>query len=306
MQRIGPLLVGWVTLAAGPAVAQQAAGTMLWRLAATTLPVPPALATGTAATFWNPAQADDSARTALAIEALQTPAAIGASGMIAALRVRVRAVGEVGLVYGRVGVGDITRTADSPDPVGGTVAVYTSVIGATWSRALGDSGARTIIGATLGFHETRLDAARAQRWTIDIGAGRTLAGGALRVAAATHFFSSLDAADPAQDIYAGIEGRLWQGSLWGDRALLRGRYGLSFAHGFAPDHVFGAGGEFGGGTSLALDAGVVREGSSGVAGWRLVAGLRLRVGKYRVTLARDAGVNELGSTYRVGVDARFR
>ena len=38
----------------------------------------------------------------------------------------------------------------------------------------------------------------------------------------------------------------------------------------------------------------------------LVAGLWLVIGKYRVTLARDAGVNDLGSTYRVGVDMRFR
>ena len=52
---------------------------------------------------------------------------------------------------------------------------------------------------------------------------------------------------------------------------------------------------------------VAREGgySSG-AGWRPVAGLGLTIGKYRVTLARDTGVNEVGSAYRVGVEATFK
>lgn len=131
-------------------------------------------------------------------------------------------------------------------------------------------------------------------------------GGLVRVAAATHFFSALRASDPAQDAYAGVEVRLWRGPLWGDRATLRGRYGIVFGHGFPADHHLGLGGEFGTGGALALDASVVREGGYGAAGWRPVAGVRLRVGKYRVTLARDAGVNELGSAYRVGVEARFR
>ena len=59
--------------------------------------------------------------------------------------------------------------------------------------------------------------------------------------------------------------------------------------------------------AFAFDAMLAREGSYGNgAGWRPVAGLRLAVGKYRITLTRDAGVNDLGSTYRVGVDIRFR
>ncbi len=58
---------------------------------------------------------------------------------------------------------------------------------------------------------------------------------------------------------------------------------------------------------VSFDLMVAREGgySSGV-GWRPVAGLGLTVGKYRVTLARDTGVNEVGSAYRVGVEASFK
>lgn len=301
MQRIGVLLIGVVVLGPGRGAAQQAAGTALWRVAATTLPIPPALATGPAAAFWNPAQTDDSARTQIAIEALQTPAAIGASGMLAAVLVPARSLGYLGIVYGRVGLNDLTRTMDSPDPIGSVVPVYTFALGGTWSRFVG----ATSVGATIAFHETRLDAARAHRWTIDVGASRTLAGDRLRIAAATHFFSSLSARDPAQDVYAGIEGRLWEGPLWGDRARLWGRYGLAFGHGFGADQQFGLGAELA--RVVALDVAVVREGGYGNdAGWRPVAGVRVRIGKYRITLARDAGVNELGSAYRVGVDARFR
>jgi len=302
MQRIVLLLVGLAALCERQGAAQQAAGTALWRIAATTIPVPPALALGPAAVFWNPAQSEDSARTQAAIEAIQTPAAIGASGMLAAVRVATRSLGYIGIVYGRVGLSDLSRTIDSPDPVGSVVPVYTFALGATWSRVVGN----TSVGATLAFHETRLDAARADRWTIDVGASRNIASGRLRVAAATHFFSSLSASNPAQDVYAGIEARLWQGPLWegADRVVLRGRYGLAFGHGFAADHQLGVGAELA--RTVALDVAVVREGSyGGEEGWRAVAGVRVTIGKYRITLARDAGVNEVGSAYRVGVDARF-
>src|SRR6266545_1911329 len=105
MQRIAVLLVCIVVFPGGSGTAQQAAGTALWRLAATTLPLPPALATGTAAVFWNPAQIEDSARTQVGLEGIQTPAAIGASGVLAAIRIRAGRVGQIGFVYGHVGVG---------------------------------------------------------------------------------------------------------------------------------------------------------------------------------------------------------
>jgi hypothetical protein len=305
MQRVLPFVLAAMPLAAA-AGAQDASGAALWRVAATTLPLPPALATGPGAVLWNPAQRDDSARTQAALEAVQTPSAIGASGVLAALRVRAGAVGEVGLVYGRVGLTDLARTTDTPDPVGSAIPVYTYAIGVTWAPRVALGSGATTVGATLAFHETRLDTDQADRWTIDVGVNHTLGDDLLRVAAATHFVSSLSAASPAQDVYAGVEYRVWRGVLWGDRAALRGRYGVAFGHGHDADHHVGLGAEFGNGGTLALDAGVVREGGYGVAAWRAVGGIRLRVGKYRVTLARDAGVNDLGSAYRVGVEARVR
>src|SRR6266568_2960979 len=58
MQRIGPLVVGLLTLGAARAGGQQATGTTLWRVAGTTLATPPALALGPAAAIWNPAQTE--------------------------------------------------------------------------------------------------------------------------------------------------------------------------------------------------------------------------------------------------------
>src|SRR6266481_4538125 len=82
MQRIGPLFVGLLTIGAARAAGQQATGTTLWRVAGTTLASPPALALGPAAAIWNPAQTEDSARLLLAVEAIQTPAAVDATGLI--------------------------------------------------------------------------------------------------------------------------------------------------------------------------------------------------------------------------------
>src|SRR6266705_1842096 len=261
MQRIGLLVVGLLVLGGSRATAQQATGTTLWRVAATTLATPPA---------------------------------VDASGVIATVRVPAGSVGQVGVLFGRMGLSDISQTIDSPDPTGAVIPVYTFAGGVTWWRLV----AGTSVGATLAFHETRLDNSRADRWTMDVGASRTIGNDRLRLAAATHFFSSLKSNDPSQDVYAGIEGRIWSGPLSGDRVVVRGRYGISFAHGFAADHQFGAGAEFS--KTVALDLMLAREGSYGDRGasWRPVAGVRIAIGKYRITLARDAGVNDLGSAYR--------
>ena len=303
MQRIAALLVGSAVLISTPRAltAQEAAGAALWRVAATTLAVPPALVRGPGAIVWNPAQFDDTARrTHVALEAVQTPAALSASGMLAAFTFPIGAGARAGFVYGRVGMSDLARTTDTPDPSGSDIPVYTYALGTT----LAGSVRGTTVGATIAFHETRLDQANGSRWTVDVGASRLFANDRIRVAAATHFFSAFSTSDPAQDIYTGVEARVWQGPLWGDQATLRARYGLSFGHGFAADHHIGAGAEFA--RIVALDLAVVREGAYGTeAGWRPVGALQVTVGKYRVLLARDAGVNQLGSAYRVGVDARF-
>lgn len=302
MQRIGMLVVGLSCLGAASLSAQQATGTTLWRVAATTLATPPALAQGAAAALWNPAQTQDSARLQLALEAIQTPSAINATGMIGTIRIPAGNVGHLGLVYGRVGLSDIAQTVDSPDPTGTTVPVYTFALGANWSRAYRG----TDVGATIAFHETRLDDENSNRWTLDVGASRSFAGDRFRIAAATHFFSSLTADDPAQDVFAGVEARIWNGpaSERGDRTIIRGRYGISFAHGFTADHHLGVGAELS--RIVNIDVLFAHEGGYSGGSWRPVVGLGLAIGKYRIGVARDGGVSDLGSAYRVAVEARFK
>jgi hypothetical protein len=306
MQRIcGTLL----TLVPGLLAAQQPAGTELWRLAATTLPTPPALARGGAATFWNPAQPVDSERGSVAFEAIETSPAIGARGMLITARARITPIGAVGLVYGRMSLAGLVRTSISPDPDPGDIPYYTQTIGVNWAT----TAAATTVGATLGYHDTQLDATRADRWTLDMGASRTLFD-RVRLAAATHFFSRFAADDPAQDLYAGAELRVWHGRLWGrdekgeggggTSGAIRARYGTAFAHGFTADHQFGAAFEVD--RLLALDLVVVREGSYGEGGWRPIAGMRLAIGRYRLSFARDAALNDVGAAYRVGLEARWR
>jgi len=295
MQRISLLLAGFA-----PAVlwGQQGAGTELWRVAATTLPIPPALATGGAAAFWNPAQPATPERASFALEVIETAPTVNASGVLVTVRARVRPLGQLGLVYGRMGIGDLVRTSLSPDPDPGAIPYYTQTLGANWSVAPGG----TALGATLAYQDTRLDVQGSNRWTLDLGARHTFAG-AVTLAAATRCFSRFAAGDPAQDLYGGVELRLWHGPLWGSRAAVSARYGVATAHGFTADHQFGAGFELG--TQFASDLEVQREGSYGQAGWRAVAGMRVGVGRYRVSFARDFGVNDIGAAYRVGLEGRI-
>src|SRR3954470_15057815 len=98
MQRIGVTLLGVLLLAAPRAMGQHPAGTALWRVAATTLATPAALSVGPAAVLWNPAQTENSARVQLSLEAIQTPAAVDATGLIAAVRARAGKIGQLGFL----------------------------------------------------------------------------------------------------------------------------------------------------------------------------------------------------------------
>src|SRR5438093_7100451 len=91
-----PLLLG--VLAPAALLGQEGAGAELWRLAATTLAQPPALATGGAAGLWNPAQPATGERAAFGREVVNTPSAVGASGVLVTARARVSLGGGVGVV----------------------------------------------------------------------------------------------------------------------------------------------------------------------------------------------------------------
>src|SRR5437879_3696192 len=227
MQRISLLLAGF---APAVVVGQQSAGTELWRVAATTLPLPPALATGGASVFWNPAQPIGPERALLALEVIETAPSVGAAGALVSVRARLRPVGEVGLVYGRMSIGDLVRTSLSPDPDPGAIPYYTQALGAHWGTVL----AGTALGATLAYHDTRLDVAGSSRWTINVGARRTF-GDVVTLAATTHGFSRLATGDPTQDLYGGGGVRVWPGPLWVSRAAGGGRDGIAAAKSYWED-----------------------------------------------------------------------
>jgi hypothetical protein len=299
MRSSGLLLLLAATVPVGTLPGQAAAGSELWRLAASTVPVPAALAAGAAASYWNPAQGI-SGRGQIGLDLIQTPAAVGATGLIGAIRLPLSRVGTVGFVYARMGLGDLVRTTDSPDPDGTTIPFYTQSASATWARALGTVS----VGAALTYHDTRFDGARIDRWTLDLGITESLLANRLRVAAGTRGLRRLGN-DPAQDVNVGLEFRAWHGTLWGTTAgALVARYGFAFGHPGGADHQLGAGLEVG--TSLWFDAIVAREASYGHAAWRSAAGVRITVGRYRMSFARDGGVSDLGSTFRVGLEARLK
>ena len=279
------------------ALAQDAVGAELWRVVGTTVAVPFALAQGTPAAFWNPAQTVTGP--AVGGDVVQTPQAISATGLLAVVRTGAGRLGSWGLVYGQVDIGDIARTSLTPDPEG-TVPVYTRDVGLTWALARG----ATTFGATVSAHDSRLDQADLQHWTGDLGVTQRL-GNVLTLAAASHFFSRYRTSDPSQDFYAAVEWRAWQGPLWsgsGDAAI-RVRYGVTLAHGAGTDHAMGLGLDLG--APFAIDGLLVRESTFGNTAWRGVAGIRVRIGRYGLSFARDAGVSGLGSSYRVGLEARL-
>jgi hypothetical protein len=292
--------IGWLALALLPAtaVAQQEAGTELWRLAATTIPALPALARVAVAILWNPAQPLPE-HGALAVDGIVTPTTVGASGMLAVVRVRAGG-GALGFVYGRMQLGDLVRTTVSPDPVGEAIPFYTQTAGVSYARG---SGA-TVVGASALVHDTKLDGQRASRLTFDVGVTRAV-GTVLRFAAATHFFSDASTTDAAQELYAGVDVRLWHGPLWGaPHARFDASYGLTFARGSSADQYLG--GRLSFDDRLAAEVVLAREQSYCCAAVRGTAGLDLGIGRYRLRLARDTGVQDLGSAFRVGIEARLR
>src|SRR2546428_3801525 len=219
-------------------MSQRGAGAELWGLGARTGAKPPALATGGAAGFWNPAQAATGERADLGLEVVNTPSAVGASGVLFTARARVSPVGRVGIVYGRMSISDLVPTSLSPDPDGGTIPFYTQTVGASWSVTRGASA----LGATLAYRTTTLDLEHSNRWTLDVGV-RYGVTGTLTLAFATRSFSRFAASDAAQDLSAGIDYRVWRGAPWRGGAPAPGarRHRVTVTRRLPPEPPVGAG-----------------------------------------------------------------
>jgi hypothetical protein len=198
-------------------------------------------------------------------------------------------------------IADLLRTTVSPSQDSASIPYYAQFVAANWTLTLGS----TTVGATLGLQDVRIDRIKEQRGAFDIGVAQLLPG-AVRIAAAGHVFAPLAAADASHDFYGGVERRMWRGTLWrgSGPVSLDARYGVAFGQGFTADHHVGLGIEMGG--QFLADLQVVREGGYGVATWRGSAGIRIRIGRYQATYARDTGVNDIGSAYRVGLEAQIK
>lgn len=290
-------------VAAGPAWGAQApSATQLWRVASQTLPRPPALVDGTAAVFWNPAAgALEPTRLAVGIELINGAAATGVGGVLAAARARVGAIGQLGVVLGRMAIGDLVRTSTSPAPEPGAIAFHSLVYGLGWSAAPAGSAVR--IGVLGLAHSAALDETVERGWTLDAGV-RYQPGRRLVLAAATHFLSRRLVSDAQQDVFGAAAWEAWRGRLGRAPAAATVRIGLAGAHGGGVDEFFGVGLAFG--DRFELDGLLAREDRYGNSAIRAVVGIRLSTARYRVALARDGGINDLGAALRFGLEMVVR
>jgi len=282
------------------ALGQLAIASDLWRLAAGTLVVPPALAEDGSAALWTPAVrvSPSGASLRVAIEAIHAPSEIGVNGGVASLAVRAGAFGTVNVVYGRMGVDGLVRTETSPEAIGGDIAVYNEVLSVGLARAIGSGFTAGIAARAL---SGRLDILSASQVGLDLGL-RYASSSHFSFGVATRFFDpALRASEAAASYSAAVSYRTAESQVWGTTADLRLWYGAGWAHGEGMQHLLSAGLALGG--VAEVDVGAAREETAGFQVWRSRFGVSLDVGRYRVYLGRDGGVNGFGATYRFGLAA---
>jgi hypothetical protein len=283
-----------------PAVAQPAIASDLWRVASATLVVPAPLAVDGSAALWTPATVvpPSGPSTRVGVEAIHSPADIGINGGVATVDIRAGSLATFNLVYGRLGIDGLVRTETSPEAIGGDIAAYAEVLSFGVARAFGRG---LVLGVAARALSGRLDVASRSQWSADVGVRYTDATG-LTVGFATRFFDpTLRQAEMASSYSGAVSYRTPESPMWGTRGALVFNYGVTLAHGEGAEHLLSAGLTLGG--SVQLDAGAEHEAVAGTAVWRSRLGIGLGVGRYRVYLGRDGGVNGFGATYRFGLAA---
>ena len=278
------------------AIGQAPESADLWRVAAASLAVPPALQTGPLGTSWNPAAGSDGPGLFAAVQAVQTSDIVGLSGVLAGLSRSIGGRAAIGAVIGRMDVRDLVRTTTSPNSEGGSIPVYTQFGGI--AGRVGIAALR--IGGLLRLHNARLDAFQESGLTLDLGV-RIKVAPRVTVAAASHFLPVDMSGNETTDYYAGIEYEFASGaSIGGMSARIVGRYGTTYRASQDLEHSVGGGVTLG--SRFHVDASVTRESAHGSHGWRPGLAISFRIGRYRVGIARSSGLNDLGATYRIGLD----
>ncbi len=295
MKRIGLLVALGLPLEAAWGQAPESAS--LWRVAATVLAVPAALELGPVAVAWNPAGPPSGERLRVGAQAIHTSAELGLSGIVAEVSKSVASGSAVGLVVGRLDVRDLVRTTTTPTAVGGSIPVYTQYAGVAGRTGYGP----IYLGALLRLHGERFDFATQNGLTLDLGT-RVQVSRRLVVAAATHFLPIDLSHHNTTDYYAGIEYELVSATSIGlTSATVIGRYGATYRSTEALEHGLSLGMELA--NTVRLDAAVTREVGVEKAELRTGIAVSLRAGRYLMEVARSSGLNDLGETYRIGIDA---
>jgi hypothetical protein len=204
----------------------------------------------------------------------------------------------LGISGGRIDVRDLVRTSSSPTSEG-TIPVFTQFLGVAGQYEAGG----LVIGGLFRLHNARFDLETDNGFTLDFGA-RYRASSRLVVAAATHFLP-VDFSDrETTDYYAGIEyTALPSLSIGHVAAQVLTRYGVTYRAAESLEHMVGGGLTLG--SHFHLDVSLVREASNQTSGWRPAVAVSVLVGKYQLGVARSNGLNDLGATYRIGLDARL-
>lgn len=284
------------------AAAQPAVVSDLWRIAAGTLVVPAALASDGSAALWTPAAvlAPRGPGVQIAIEAVHSPSEIGVNGGVATLGLRAGKLGTLNLVYGRLGVDGLVRTETSPEAIGGDIAAYAEVLSLGFARAISPGFVAGVAARAL---SGRLDVDSRTQMGVDFGVRYSDSSG-VAVGFSTRFFDpTLRAAESAASYNAAASFRTADTPLWGTTGTLSLWYGVTWSHGEGMQQLFSAGLALGG--VAELDMGAAREETADVEVWRSRLGVSLDVGRYKVYLGRDGGVNAFGSTFRFGLAARM-
>ncbi len=300
--RLGIATALMVLAPARPAGAQATFASDLWRVAAGTLAVPAALASGGSAALWTPAVvlAGPDPTIRLGVETIHAPSESGVAGTVASAALRTRHAWTLSAVYGRVSLSDLVRTGTSPEIVG-DIPAYAQALSFGVARSL---AARTVtLGVAVRALTTRLDQRTESHWAADVG--WLWERPRFRLGAATHFLDPTSRPGRAAASYSlGTEYRSPEIGFWGTPGVLKLRYGASLADGEGVAHLVSGGLALAG--VLEVDVGAARESAWGAATWQSRFGAAVTAGRYRVYVGRDGGANGFGATYAFGLAATVR
>jgi len=274
------------------ALAQAPPWADLWRVADGTLAQPAAVAASPTGTFWNPTAVTRQNGPRFAIDAFNTPEVVNVSGLLVAATYGFADHAGLGVLAGRMSVGDLIRTSSSPVSEQGSIPVYSQFIGAAIGGRLGPLHA----GVNLLFHDARLDGRDASGATFDFGV-RAVPFRGLVLGAASHLANVVVSSGPATEYVVGAAYGFPIAPVLGLTAELHGRYGLTLREVGQSEHLGTLGLVLAG--RLLIDAGAVWAGGYGSGAWQPVLGLAFQAGPYRVGIARGSGASGIGGSYRL-------